>query len=155
MAGDNSTKGYSFRRGRLRFLITVWLVSSAFLACAGDEMVELPVGDHVFRVEIADTAETRRQGLMHREELGADEGMLFVFPDSQVRSFWMKDTPLPLSIAYISSRGRILEIRHMEPYSEEPVRSRFPARYALEVNRDRFSQVGVTEGDEIDLSVLP
>jgi len=92
---------------------------------------------------------------MFREELGPDNGMLFVFPDSQVRSFWMKDTSVPLSIAYISARGRILEIRSMAPYSEEPVRSRFPARYALEVNQNRFSEVGVTEGDEIDLSVLP
>jgi uncharacterized membrane protein (UPF0127 family) len=143
------------RGGYLRLLLTSVLLPAALLSCTGDERVALPVGEHVFHVEIADTPETRQRGLMHREELGPDEGMLFVFPDSQVRSFWMKDTPLPLSIAYISSRGRILEIRHMDPYSEEAVRSRFPARYALEVNRNRFSQVGISEGDEIDLSVLP
>ncbi|MEX2442872.1 MAG: DUF192 domain-containing protein [Alkalispirochaeta sp.] len=139
---------------RLRWTLAAGLLITALTGCGGEETVGLTVGDHVFQVEIADTPESRRQGLMFRENLGQDEGMLFVFPDSQMRSFWMKDTPLPLSIAYISARGRILEIRNMEPYSEEPVRSRFPARYALEVNRGRFSQVGISEGDEIDLSVL-
>ncbi|MFO8042809.1 MAG: DUF192 domain-containing protein [Alkalispirochaeta sp.] len=139
---------------RIRLTLTLALLIAALPGCSGEEQVALPVGDHVFQVEIADTPESRQQGLMFREDLGPDEGMLFVFPDSQVRSFWMKDTPLPLSIAYISAEGRILEIRRMEPYSEEPVRSRYPARYALEVNRGRFSEVGVTPGDEIDLSVL-
>ncbi len=139
---------------RLRRVLMLGLLVGALTGCSGEETVALPVGDHVFQVEIADTPESRQQGLMFREDLGSDEGMLFVFPDSQVRSFWMKNTPLPLSIAYISAEGRILEIRHMEPYSEQPVRSRFPARYALEVNRGRFSEVGITPGDEIDLSVL-
>ncbi|MFW5694564.1 MAG: DUF192 domain-containing protein [Alkalispirochaeta sp.] len=141
--------------GLRRTGLVVTLLMASLTGCAGDETVELPVGDHTFDVEIADTEERRRQGLMFREELGPDEGMLFVFPDSQTRSFWMKDTPLPLSIAYISARGTILEIHDMEPYSEEPVRSRFPARYALEVNQGRFAEVGVTEGDDVDLSVLP
>lgn len=139
---------------RVRLTLTLALLMTALTGCAGDETVSLPVGDHVFHVEIADTPESRQQGLMFREDLGSDEGMLFVFPDSQVRSFWMKDTPLPLSIAYISAEGRILEIRHMEPYSQQPVRSRYPARYALAVNRGRFSEVGITPGDEIDLSAL-
>ncbi len=135
--------------------LAITLLVAGLTSCAGEETIALPVGDHTFHVEIADTPESRQQGLMFREELGEDEGMLFVFPDSRIRSFWMKDTSLPLSIAYISARGRILEIRSMVPYSEEPVRSRFPAKYALEVNRNRFSEVGVSEGDDIDLSVLP
>lgn len=142
-------------RGHRLVTLVVALLVTRLTSCSGEQTVALPVGGHTFQVEIADTAESRRQGLMFREDLAPDEGMLFIFPDSQIRSFWMKDTPLPLSIAYISARGRILEIRSMVPYSEEPVRSRFPARYALEVNRDRFEEVGVSEGDEIDLSVLP
>lgn len=113
------------------------------------------VGDHPFRVELAVTEEQRARGLMFREDLAPEEGMLFVFPDSALRSFWMKDTPLPLSIAFISRAGVILEIHDMEPFSLEPVRSRYPARYALEVNRGRFSELGITPGDLIELEKLP
>lgn len=129
------------------------------LACgnsrAGAHTVALPVGSHLFQVELADTPESRERGLMFRQELERDSGMLFIFDESAPRAFWMKNTSVPLSIAYIDARGRILEIHDMEPYSLEPVRSRSPARYALEVNRGRFLEVGVTPGDVVDLTVLP
>lgn len=137
----------------MKALLTATLV--LFISsCAGANTVDLPVGDHVFRVEIADTAESRQRGLMFRTELAPDEGMLFVFPESRPRSFWMKDTEIPLSIAYIAADGRILEIHDMEPFSLSPVRSRYPARYALEVNRGRFAEVGVRVGDVVDLSAV-
>ena len=76
-----------------RFVIlVVALLVAGLISCAGDETVPLPVGDHTFHVEIADTPESRRQGLMFRDELGPDEGMLFVFPNSRIRSFWMTDS---------------------------------------------------------------
>ena len=126
------------------------------LACTrADDRVLLPVGDHAFRVELAVTEDERARGLMFRQELGPDEGMLFVFPESAPRSFWMKDTPLPLSIAFISAGGRILEIYDMEPLTLTPIRSRSPARYALEVNQGRFSEVGVAPGDRVELEKLP
>ncbi len=113
------------------------------------------MGDHLFTVELARTPEEREQGLMFRQSLGADAGMLFVFDESAIRSFWMKNTTIPLSIAYIDATGRILEIHDMEPLSLEPVRSRYPARYALEVNRGRFVEVGIAPGSVVDLTVLP
>ena len=125
-------------------------------ACAdGIERTTITVGGHRFAVEIADTPEEREQGLMFREALDADHGMVFIFPDERPRSFWMRNTPLPLSIAYIDAQGIILEIHDMEPFSLEPVRSRFPARYALEVNRGRFRELGIEPGDRVDLSALP
>ena len=131
---------------------TILLVTPA---CRSDSLFELPVGDEVFLVEIADDAQERQRGLMFRRELPPDQGMLFVFPDSRPRSFWMKDTPLPLSLAYISAEGRILEIHDLEPLSLTPVRSRFPARYALEVNQGRFEELGIAVGDYVDVSELP
>ncbi|TVR70442.1 MAG: DUF192 domain-containing protein [Spirochaetaceae bacterium] len=113
------------------------------------------VGDHPFRVELAVTVEDRARGLMFREDLAPDQAMLFVFPDSAPRSFWMKDTPLPLSIAFISAAGVILEMYDMEPLSLDPVRSRFPARFALEVNQGRFTELGIAPGDRIELEKLP
>ncbi len=116
-----------------------------------EELVEMVVGDHTFHVEIADTDESRAQGLMHRESLPADQGMLFVFDRDQRLSFWMKNTSIPLSIAYISSDGVIREIRDMEPYDLTPVRSQRSVRYALEVNQGAFEEAGISEGDSVEI----
>lgn len=144
-------------RGALRSGLT--LVAGVVLlvvSCrANAESYRVRVGRHTFSLELADTPEERRRGLMYREDLGPDEGMLFVFPDSRMRSFWMRNTPLPLSIAYIDDSGVILEIHEMEPFSEAPVPSSHPVRYALEVNAGRFTEVGVRPGDRIQLSDLP
>lgn len=139
-----------------RLFIAVMLATvSSGCARSDDRTVPMDVGGTVFTIELAATPEQRQQGLMHREELAANTGMLFIFPESAPRSFWMKDTPLPLSIAFISSEGRILEIYDMEPLSLTPVRSRFPAKYALEVNQGRFDELGIEPGDRIDLEALP
>jgi len=149
-----------FRRRRTRFGVTAGILLVFLVGCAAaDEetaaTVDLPVGNHVFTVEIADTDEERARGLMFRDSLPEDGGMLFVFPSAELRSFWMKNTRVALSIAYISSRGEILEIYPMEPLSTDPVPSRYPAQYALEVRQGRFGEVGVTTGDTVDLTALP
>ena len=124
----------------------------AAVGCAGDDTrIDLTVGDTVFRVELAVTDQQRARGLMFREELGRREGMLFVFDNEQPRSFWMRNTPLPLSIAYIDAKGVIVHITDMEPHSQTPVPSRAPAQYALEVNRGAFEEAGIRVGDFVQL----
>ena len=120
-----------------------------------ERLITLDVGSHSFEVEIADDPDERETGLMGRDELAVNNGMLFVFPDAALRSFWMKNTLIPLSIAYINSRGEILEIHDMEPKSLQPVRSRYPAKYALEVNQGRFDQLGIAPGTLVDVANLP
>jgi len=100
-------------------------------------------------VEIAFTEAARSRGLMFREALAADHGMLFIFPDERPRSFWMRNTRIPLSIAYADSGGRIVRIAEMEPFSETSIPSGAPARYALEMVRGWFLRHGVREGDTI------
>ncbi len=144
----------------LRPILAVVLVATgvtSYTSCTGlrDETVPLPVGDHVFTVEIADDDEERTRGLMGRKALDEDGGMLFVFPDSAPRSFWMKDTLIPLSIAYINRHGEILEIYDMEPLSRAAVTSRYPAKYALEVPQGAFGRAGITPGTMVDLGALP
>jgi uncharacterized membrane protein (UPF0127 family) len=102
-------------------------------------------------VEIARSEEERARGFMHRTSLGRRAGMLFVFQSDEHLTFWMKDTPLPLSIAFLSAEGRILEIQDMEPFSEKTIRSRFSARFALEVARGVFEEIGAREGDTVAL----
>jgi uncharacterized membrane protein (UPF0127 family) len=139
---------------RSRIATAVGLVALLTIAgCAAkQERVRVDVGSAAFTVEVARTDAQRAQGLMHRRSLGSREGMLFVFDADQRLSFWMKDTLVPLSIAFLSSEGKILQIEDMEPLSQKVIRSRLSARYALELPRGAFAEVGVAEGDTI---VLP
>lgn len=100
-------------------------------------------------VEIADTAESRARGLMYREGIPADSGMLFLFPTASPLSFWMKDTSVPLSIAFIDERWTIKEIFDMEPSSLASVCSSEPCMYAIEVNKGWFEANGVGVGDGV------
>lgn len=103
--------------------------------------------------EIADDNAERQKGLMSRPEgsLPEDAGMLFVFGREMPLSFWMKDTLLPLSIAYIAGDGRIVDIEDMEPLDETSHPSAEPAKYALEVNQGFFAERGVEVGDTVEI----
>ncbi len=102
-------------------------------------------------VEIADDDDERQRGLMGRTELAENAGMLFVYEAEQPRSFWMKDTLIPLSIAYIAAEGWIVDIQDMQPLDETSYSSAEPARYALEVNQGFFREQGIQVGDRLDL----
>jgi len=118
--------------------------------------IETSGGEEVeVRVEVADTDPERARGLMGRTALAEDRGMLFVFEEEQVLSFWMKDTLIPLSIAYMDSEGRIVDIQDMKALDDDPPHytSAEPARYALEVNKGFFEERGVEVGDRAELPV--
>jgi uncharacterized membrane protein (UPF0127 family) len=105
------------------------------------------------RVEVADNVFERARGLMYRKALGANRGMLFIYPEEQRLSFWMKNTLIPLSIAFIDSERRVVDIQDMKPLDDEPPSyvSADPAQYALEVNRGFFKKRGVKVGDRVEL----
>jgi uncharacterized protein len=105
------------------------------------------------QVEIADEEAEQQRGLMERTALAEEAGMLFVFRGERRLSFWMKDTPIPLSIAYIDGDGGIVDIQDMQPLDESSHPSAAPAQYALEVNQGFFEERGVQVGDEADLPV--
>lgn len=112
-------------------------------------LVRMGVGSTTLQVEIALTPEAQSQGLMFRDSLPWDQGMLFVYDHPQHLTFWMKNTTIPLDIAFISAEGRIEEILTMTPLTEKIYRSSRPALYALEVNRGWFRKKGVKVGDRI------
>ncbi len=101
--------------------------------------------------EIAEKDADHARGLMYRKSLPEGKGMLFAFSSDRMMSFWMKNTYVPLSIAYLSSDGRILELHDMEPLSEAPVNSDRYARFALEVPQGWFARAGVAVGDRLEL----
>jgi uncharacterized membrane protein (UPF0127 family) len=108
------------------------------------------------QVEIADEEAELERGLMERTALAEDAGMLFVYPREQTLSFWMRNTLIPLSIAYIDAEGRIVDIQDMQPLDEEtPHFSAEPAQYALEVNQGFFAEHSIGVGDIVELPDRP
>ena len=112
---------------------------------------ELRIGPTVIKAEIARTEGERERGLMYRSKLPDGTGMLFIFDSDQRLSFWMKNTLLPLSLAYISSDGVIRQIVDLEPQSLEAIQSERSVRYALEAPRGWFDRAGVKVGDSLQL----
>jgi len=112
--------------------------------------IPLTVGGHRITAEVAETDEQRMKGLMYRFSLRQDHGMIFVFSRAEQLGFWMKNTFIPLSIAFIDSTGRILNIDEMAPQTETTHPSRGPALYALEMRKGWFREHGVQAGDRIE-----
>lgn len=111
----------------------------------------LRLGRGIAEVQVADDDLERSTGLMFRDTLGENEGMLFVFDRPNQTAFWMKNTRVPLSIAYINSSGRILDIYDLKPYDETTVPSRFDSvLYALEMPSGWFAKHGVLAGDLVE-----
>ena len=102
-------------------------------------------------VELASTPATRQRGLMFRESLPEHAGMLFIFERERRGGFWMKDTPIPLDIAYLAGDGTVLEIVHGVPFSLAVLRPAQPYRYTLEVNGGWFARHGFGPGDRVEL----
>ena len=114
--------------------------TTAKIKKANDQFVNMTI-------ELAQTEQEQTVGLMGRQALEPDSGMLFVFPKTGRITFWMKDTPLPLSIAFIDSAGKIVDIKDMKPFSEDLVNSSQDFKFALEVTQGYFTENGIKPGD--------
>jgi uncharacterized protein len=110
------------------------------------DTVTLQAGMHNIRAEVARTPLQTQTGMMFRREMASHEGMLFVFDGLSKRCFWMKNTLLPLSIAFIADDGRIVNLAEMEPQSQDSHCSSEPVRYALEMNQGWFAKRGIKPG---------
>ncbi|MFQ5473261.1 MAG: DUF192 domain-containing protein, partial [Dehalococcoidia bacterium] len=109
-------------------------------------------GDRIeLEVEIAGTSAERSQGLMNREELAENAGMLFLYPDDHQAGFWMKDTLIPLSVAFVRGDGTIVDIQDMEPETTELHRPDEKYRNAIEANQSWFDRNGIAAGDVVEI----
>ena len=115
----------------------------------GPETRALRVGSYPITAEVAASPEQQQVGLMHRQSLDPDWGMLFCYDEPQELSFWMRDTHVPLSIAFIDGEGRIESIRDMDPHDDSHVTSGRPCRWALETNRGWFMERNIGIGSKI------
>jgi uncharacterized membrane protein (UPF0127 family) len=145
---------FSFRLLTLLFIFArslsseATIIATATIPKQSPACISLFIGSHRIEVQLALDEASREQGLMKQKKLGANEGMLFIFPFPQRVSFWMKETSLSLSVAYISSSGRIVEIHDLEPFNERSIASSSPVIvYALEVPRGWFTEHQILPGD--------
>ena len=109
-------------------------------------VIELTAGMHRIHAELADSFPARTQGLMHRKSLAPNAGMLFVFDQSSIHCMWMKNTLIPLSVAFVDDSGAIINIIDMQPHDERSHCATKPARYALEMERGWFARRGIKPG---------
>ena len=120
-------------------------------AASNDNLISIKVDGISVRIELAQTPKEQEQGLMFREHLPENQGMLFVYPYPQILSFWMRNTFIPLDIAFIDHKGLIVSIQQMQPLEEEKSYvSPVPAQYALEMNQGWFERNNVHVGDQVD-----
>jgi uncharacterized protein len=128
---------------------------SKALACPLElPSAQISIKGRALTVELAATPAARACGLSHRDHLPQNTGMLFIFPAPRPLTFWMKDTRIPLSIAFLDDSGEILEIQTMVPMQTEPLyHSPGPAKYALEVNQGWFERHGIAAGDRVVLEL--
>lgn len=132
--------------------VVVILFLSTLTSCAQSlPTVKIGIGSNRLTAELATTPKERERGLMFRTRMAENHGMLFIFPDDQQLSFWMKNTKIPLSIAFISSDGVIKKIADMQPESLNTTLSDYSVRYALEVNKGYFSRNGIAVGMKVRL----
>ena len=147
----------SFSPQPFRYLLLLfWFIILTLPSCAIEfrgaitlERCAIRVGDTQFMAEMARTAAQRQQGLMGRDSLNDGEGMLFVFPHSQMVSFWMKDTYIPLTVGYFNTSGILVELHDLVPRSLRSVPSSQPIRYALELGRGEFQRHHIALGDQL------
>jgi uncharacterized membrane protein (UPF0127 family) len=111
--------------------------------------IPLSINGHKIVVEVAATPERRSLGLMNRFSLQPDHGMIFVFDSPEPQAFWMKNTFIPLSIAFVAPDGKIINIDEMQPHDESTHASRGPALYAIEMRKGWFAERGIRAGDRV------
>ncbi|HEY9097678.1 MAG TPA: DUF192 domain-containing protein [Thiobacillus sp.] len=129
-------------------LALAWLLTSA--CAAENDGQTLRIGQHDFQVEVARTPPQREHGLMGRTRLPANGGMLFIFDDTGQHCFWMRNTPLPLSIAFIDDMGHITNLADMQPNTETLHCPTTAIRYALEIEQGGFATRGIVPGIRVE-----
>ena len=142
-----------------RAALAAWTVLSALLALAVAgharaqdaaqprlPSISLTAGMHLIKAEVAQTPTEQMLGLMHRTSMGANEGMLFVYDEPRQQCFWMRNTLLPLTIAFVDDEGRIVNLADMQPRSEQSHCSAKPVRFALEMHQGWFAKRGIRAG---------
>ena len=149
---SNASRARRRQRGLGLWLALGVAASSAGAQSAAEQQpqqlqaITLSAGMHNIRAELALTPEQRQKGLMYRRDLASHQGMLFVFEDATPQCFWMRNTPTPLTIAFVADDGSIVNLADMKPFDEASHCSARPVRFVLEMNQGWFAKRGIKAG---------
>lgn len=150
---SKQTMNYDQSKALLQQSVTAFLgllMAASVMAQEGPQprlpVVEITAGMYVIQAEVARTMSTQSTGLMYRRSMGVNEGMLFIYDNPQIRCFWMRNTLLPLTIAFIADDGSIVNLKDMQPETENSHCAAKPVRYALEMNQGWFEKRGLKPG---------
>jgi uncharacterized membrane protein (UPF0127 family) len=113
--------------------------------------VPMTIGSKTYTLEIANDTPEREKGLMRRDSMPADHGMIFVFPGEQKLGFYMKNTRIPLDIIYVNASGVVVSVKQMRPYDVTTIPSDGPAKWAIELNQGQAASCGVKAGDQLTI----
>ena len=140
-----------------RVALPLLLVSLFVTGCNGPDRaqhlptVQMQIGNQQFTLEVADDDDEREMGLMFRDSMPADHGMIFMFEEPQILGFWMKNTRIPLDIIYVDGDGVVVSIKSMEAFDLRSTSSDKPAQYAIELNKGLATACGVKVGDKLTI----
>jgi uncharacterized membrane protein (UPF0127 family) len=132
----------------MRLVLALMLAAAPALA-QQLPVVQLKAGMHLIRAEVVADFATRGRGLMHRKSLAPNAGMLFIFDGAAIHCMWMKNTYIPLSVAFLDEKGEIINVADMQPHSEQSHCAARPALYALEMDRGWFAARGIKPGSRV------
>jgi uncharacterized membrane protein (UPF0127 family) len=141
----------------MRKPVLIVLFALLLVGCRGQAspsslpMVDMQIGNRTFHLEIARTEDQQETGLMKRDSMPADHGMIFVFADEKEVAFWMKNTRFPLDIIYMDHLGKVVSIHQMKAYDLTPIYSGGPTQYAIELNVGAAEDAGVHTGDQLQI----
>lgn len=136
--------------------ILVFILVLLFIPAAHADLVHLQISDYTVIAEVSNTPEAREQGLMYRKHLRGNHGMLFIYSEPGLHNLWMKNTSVPLSVAFMDEQGVIINITDMVPFSEERHHADAPAKFALEMPIGWFSKREIKPGAKVEgLSQAP
>jgi uncharacterized membrane protein (UPF0127 family) len=133
----------------MRLPLLILLAAAAPVLAQAPQTIQLSAGMHLIRAEVAADMSTRSRGLMFRKSLAPNAGMVFVFDEASLHCMWMKNTLIPLSVAFLDDSGTIINIENMAPQTEETHCAASPARYALEMDRGWFAARGIKPGTKL------
>lgn len=147
-------KNKSYKLEKITAIVAVLLLAGCTTPGESDKLIDVFIKGHRITAEVPMTYKERKKGLMFRDSMPDDHGMLFIFKTEGYHSFWMKNTRIPLDIAFIDKNKRIVSIHEMTPFDEKNFhKSVKPASYALEVNAGWFKKYDIKTGDAVEFSL--
>jgi uncharacterized membrane protein (UPF0127 family) len=149
--GSGIARGYLVGRIFASLLFAVALVGCDRAPDSSLPITRMQIGAQTFNLEIASSSHDQRVGLMHREHLDADHGMIFPLPDEQVQMFWNHDVHFPLDVVFLNDRGDIVSIVRLEAFNDRGMSSNVPALYAIELNAGTAARLNLKVGDHLDV----